>query len=485
MNEYGFTDLSVRFINELSNKTDVDRSKQRLRYFRIMNHYRSKGRPIYFMDETWVVGGMTSPHGWVQLNEDNTIKKSYTNGHMFPTTRAVVIGIGGENGFVAPPLVFTTGSAKQREEYEHKAYELQRKEQEKQEKQQREQLPFADLVASAVSAASGVRYVLPPHLQLLDQRSSSSSSSSSSSLTSYNSLDGALIAGQDNVPMAVVEPENNSTDYHGMMNTDTFKLWLLSMLPLLPPNAAIVLDRATYHTSRDKTRRNALLLSTSNKEEYINWLIENCVVAGVIDEKKMKDDKKEHRAKNKENKNRSDDDDDEIVPNELPHFSEWYCENGVHRELTQEEWKLYNKENIVTIDKNYVKENGLYPKSVAEVTVEDYNASNNTNIRLVYLPVKHCVFNPIELLWAILKPQVCRMTKNSKIKDTINHFNKVCNDGEAESYWHNSFSHCLKVEQEYMQNDLKSELYTQADLDVPWRDEEHSINDFLDDLVED
>ena len=65
-----------------------------------------------------------------------------------------------------------------------------------------------------------------------------------------------------------------SEDYHTEMNGDVFSDWFLTrLLPNVPGNACVVLDRAPYHTLLTEHSKGAK--STMNKEALATWLVDH------------------------------------------------------------------------------------------------------------------------------------------------------------------------------------------------------------------
>eukprot|EP00102_Acyrthosiphon_pisum_P012353 XP_008181464.1 PREDICTED: uncharacterized protein LOC103308939 [Acyrthosiphon pisum] len=64
------------------------------------------------------------------------------------------------------------------------------------------------------------------------------------------------------------ESKTNSADYHDEMNGDTFYEWFVKTLPLLKPNAIIVVDNASYHS----VKKQKIPVMSWNKQAIIDWL---------------------------------------------------------------------------------------------------------------------------------------------------------------------------------------------------------------------
>lgn len=64
------------------------------------------------------------------------------------------------------------------------------------------------------------------------------------------------------------ESKTNSADYHDEMNGDTFYEWFVKTLPLLKPNAIIVMDNASYHS----VKKQKIPVMSWKKQAIIDWL---------------------------------------------------------------------------------------------------------------------------------------------------------------------------------------------------------------------
>lgn len=83
----------------------------RQKYIEDIRYHRSRGRPIYYLDETWVNAGETISKSWI----DNTITshrdafvKGLTTGQKTPSgkgKRLIVVHIGSTEGFVVGGLL--------------------------------------------------------------------------------------------------------------------------------------------------------------------------------------------------------------------------------------------------------------------------------------------------------------------------------------------------------------------------------------------
>ncbi|XP_008178574.1 uncharacterized protein LOC103307901 [Acyrthosiphon pisum] len=129
----------------------------RRRYLRNIKKYREEGRPIYYLDETWVNAGDVNTKVWVDKtvqSSQHAFSQGLSTGPVNPSgkgKRLIVVHIGSEDGFVP----------------------------------------------------------------------------------------GGLLS---------FESKKNTSDYHDEMNGQSFRDWLLCVLPKLKDNAVIVMDNAPYHS---------------------------------------------------------------------------------------------------------------------------------------------------------------------------------------------------------------------------------------------
>jgi hypothetical protein len=144
-----------------------------------------------------------------------------------------------------------------------------------------------------------------------------------------------------------------SEDYHTEMNAHIFESWVHEkLLPNMPNNGVLVLDRASYHmTLRPESR---CASSSSRKIVLVQWLIDH--------------DVKDHAG------------------------------------------RLYTEEYLVTLKKMevYAICQDNKPKKMFALFdwIKDWNESYNTDIQINILPIAHPELNPIEIIWCWLKTWV-------------------------------------------------------------------------------
>jgi len=146
-----------------------------------------------------------------------------------------------------------------------------------------------------------------------------------------------------------------SEDYHTEMNGLVFQEWVHDfLLPNVPANAVIVMDRATYHMVMVENTKAAS--SSCRKDQLIQWLIE-------------------HDAK----------DDDGI---------------------------LYDHDRLLLLRKSELLElcqdRKPTPKHLIFEWLRAWNAEHDTDIQVNILPVAHPRLNAIEMMWNWLKTHVAK-----------------------------------------------------------------------------
>lgn len=83
----------------------------RRRYLRSIKKFREEGRPIYFLDETWVNAGDVNTKVWVDKtvqSSQQAFSQGLSTGPVNPSgkrKRLIVVHIGSEDGFVPGGLL--------------------------------------------------------------------------------------------------------------------------------------------------------------------------------------------------------------------------------------------------------------------------------------------------------------------------------------------------------------------------------------------
>lgn len=173
------------------------------------------------------------------------------------------------------------------------------------------------------------------------------------------------------------------SDYHTMMNSNAFIHYMSKVLQLLPRNAVFVYDQATIHTSipEEDKRPN----TNTTKKGSQEWL-------------------KKHDAPENDYKN-----------------------------LNKKELYAYYKDFLN--EKLAENDERFHCQTKLEKYVQEWNAANNNDIKLLMLPVAHCDLNPIESVWSYLKRHTSKYNKKYNIQDCISNFKEAVikvneNDGE-------------------------------------------------------
>lgn len=195
--------------------------------------------------------------------------------------------------------------------------------------------------------------------------------------------------------------KKDTRDYHGNMNFERYIIWFKKVLTLVPDKSVLILDQAPYH----KKRVEGTIMPTMAwlKADIISWLQKQNI--------------------------------------EIPDgISSFIC-------LTKSQLILLSKLKPVK------------PKFI----VEDLAERCGKDVKVLWLPVAHCEFNPIELVWANIKGYVA---KNNNGKSLTEMFNLTVQALETitADLWKNCIRHAIKYE------------------DVMW-ERDHIIDNFIDDAL--
>ncbi|XP_043468229.1 uncharacterized protein LOC122502310 [Leptopilina heterotoma] len=185
--------------------------------------------------------------------------------------------------------------------------------------------------------------------------------------------------------------KKGTDDYHGEMNAKHYEEWFRHVLTVLPPKSVIVIDQAPYHTMLDPEFRNPT--AEWLKARIIEWLIKRGVP--------------------------------------VPDFAEDF------NDLT--------KQSLLELSRSY-----RYPKQylLEKITTE----IRGSEIKLLWLPVAHCEFNAIELIWAFAKNYVAKHNKVHKVQNV----HKLCLealDHVTPLLWSNCVRHAEAEEEKSRKTD--------------------------------
>lgn len=208
-----------------------------------------------------------------------------------------------------------------------------------------------------------------------------------------------------------------SEDYHTEMNGDVFEDWMKKhLLPNVPVNACTVVDRASYHMMLTDDCLPAS--ATMNRTALAEWLVA-------------------HGAKDEDDGSVLTEDDLLRTPRlEVNLKGEVYSSTGWSKaELLRRAADLKPA-----------------PKYRVHEWVAEFNAENNTDIKLLILPVAHPILNPIELLWGDVK---CFVRKNNACYN-MEAIRRLAQDRMAsgqQELWKKSFEHTVKYAETQWQVD--------------------------------
>ena len=174
------------------------------------------------------------------------------------------------------------------------------------------------------------------------------------------------------VPSTFVMWKGNilSEDYHSEMNGEVFENWFCTrLLPNVPGNACVVIDRAPYHTLLTEESKGAR--STFTRQQLAMWLVA-------------------HEAKDENGTALTEDlllEQETLVPVEG---------RGSRR---RKGWSRQAMWALAT-------ELRPKPQYLVHTWAKRFNEEHGTNVTVLILPVAHPVLNPIELIWTQLKQYV-------------------------------------------------------------------------------
>lgn len=195
-------------------------------------------------------------------------------------------------------------------------------------------------------------------------------------------------------------------DYHSEMNGDVFEDWFNKfLLPALPNDAVIVLDRAPYHMVRTEESK---ACSERTKAGLAKWL---------LDHKASKADGTLYTLQ-------------EMTVTPTPSIGQ----NGKAR-----------KTKGMSVAALQTLATSLKPEPVFLVFewVKQWNRTHNATIDLLFLPVAHPQLNPIELMWSQIKRYVRTNNKDWNMPE-LKRLAEEKRDSLSAMDWKNSFAHTEK-----------------------------------------
>jgi transposase len=162
-----------------------------------------------------------------------------------------------------------------------------------------------------------------------------------------------------------------SEDYHTEMNEEIFKNWNFTYLwPNIPSNAVCIYDRAPYHTGLTSASKKPP--ASANREDLVEWIVSHQISDGsgnMYTSKMLLDDPFTYQA---------------------PHGTR-----------TQQG---YTKNALLLICEKHME--NVKPQYNSWEWACQFNEKNNTDIKVLYLPVAHPQLNPIEMVWNRIKTHV-------------------------------------------------------------------------------
>lgn len=186
-----------------------------------------------------------------------------------------------------------------------------------------------------------------------------------------------------------------------------------------------------------------------------------------------------------------------LLPN-LPESSVIVMDNAPYHSRQQN--KVPTKSNNKKDIKEFLEANNVYyeehytKKQLLEVMntkeyLKDYyvdNRAKEAGHTILRLPPYHCIFNPIELIWAQLKNTIRRTNKTPKFSEsTITHIKNAMEHITADN-WKNAVKHARAKENEYMDMYnivppliINLQYNSESDTDIDFQDDSITSDDDL------
>jgi len=88
------------------------------------------------------------------------------------------------------------------------------------------------------------------------------------------------------------------------------------------------------------------------------------------------------------------------------------------------------------------------------------------HVNIVYIPIAHCHFNPIELFWAQVKGYCKTMNSTFSLKDVEGHLRQFCSAADVPARWEKVYRHTSKVVATWRADDESREAERDAAVPV-------------------
>jgi len=215
-------------------------------------------------------------------------------------------------------------------------------------------------------------------------------------------------------------------DYHTEMNAEVFEHWLKNkLLPIIPPNSCIVLDRAPYH--KMLTEESKIARSNWKKEQVAQWLVDH----GATD--------------------------DNGVPFTVERFlnEPAVVPDGERRTTTRKGW---TKQALLVL----AHEMRPKPQYMIWKWTREFNEAHETDVVPLLLPVAHPTLNPIEMLWGQIKQFVAANNGRCNM-ELIAELTRAKQHEQGSEAWQNSIRHSRRYAAE--QWEVDEQLLQEAELE--------------------
>lgn len=144
--------------------------------------------------------------------------------------------------------------------------------------------------------------------------------------------------------------------------------------------------------------------------------------------------------------------------------------------------KEFLEANNLYYEEHYTKNQLLEVMNTKEYLKDYYvdSRAKEAGHTILRLPPYHCIFNPIELIWAQLKNTIRRTNQTPKFSEsTVTHIKNAMEHITADN-WRNAVKHAISKENEYMD---MYKIVPPLIINLQYNSESDSDIDFQDDSI--
>lgn len=185
-------------------------------------------------------------------------------------------------------------------------------------------------------------------------------------------------------------------DYHSAMDHNHYHTYIRDFLgPNLPDKCFVVIDQATYHGV--KTDSSYYPKISDRKQEILNWLVEKGL--------------------------------------------------GVNEEL-----EVLGKAGLLDIVGRNIPEQVFEVDNILTRIPHSTEPGRFKDVKVLRQPVRHCFFNPIELIWAYIKGRVAKENSPSNSLQDVKKLTEKAIEEIPPDYWNRCYQHVLKVMKDFRES---------------------------------